>query len=266
MVLLSAEKELVNFWLNKSGFFTISNIKAANRDLGIVALKFEKEKVKEINHFEILCSITSSVQDFKNNIEKIVDEKFSNKNIQKIIKRYLEQLNLKDSSRFIVLSNISNKKDIIKKFEGKNIRVIEFENILADIVKDLDTQYYKNDIIRSLQLIKYLFMTNPKNMADVLVNNILSQSERKEFMKELLEKDEIVKEFRKTNEERLAEILKYSTLKDPKKLAELLEKNVLNRKTRKPFLSSLLEQRKIKKLYKEEFVPKKKETPLNRFF
>jgi len=85
-------------------------------------------------------------------------------------------------------------------------------------------------------------------------------------MKFLLDKEEIIKEFRKTNEERLAEILKYSTLKDPKKLAMLLENNVLNRKTRKPFLSSLLEQRKIKKLYKEEFMPKKKETPLNKFF
>lgn len=261
---MSAEKEMLNFWLNKRGFFTINNIKYSNRDLGIVALKFEKEGIKEVNHYEVLCSITNSMQD---SVDKIVEEKFSNKNVQKIIKKYSNNISNSEPKKYIVLSNLSsNKESIIEKFKEKNVEVIEFENILADVIKDIDRQYYKNDIIRSLQLIKYLLMTNPKNIVDVLVNNVLSQNERKEFMKELLEKDSIIKEFRKTNEERLAEILKYSTLKDPQKLAKLLENNVLNRKTRKPFLSSLLEQRKIKKLYKNEFAPKKKETPLNKFF
>lgn len=260
---MSAEKEILNFWLNKKGFFTINNIRASNRDLGIVALKLDKGGIKEIYHYEVLCSITNSMQD---SADKLIEEKFSGKNIKKIIKKYIESFDggLKE---YFVISNLtsSNKKLIIKKFEEKNIEVIEFENILADVIKDIDKQYYKNDIIRSLQLIKYLFITNPKNMADVLVNNILSKSERKEFMRELLDKDPIIREFRKTNEERLAEILKYSTLKNPQKLAELLENNVLNRKTRKPFLSSLLEQRKIKRLYKDEF-EKKKEISLNKFF
>ena len=261
---MSAEKDMLNFWLNKRGFFTINNIKFSNRDLGIIALKFEKENIKEINHYGILCSITNSVQD---SVDKIIEEKFTNKNMQKTIKKYSNNISNSEPKKYIVLSNLnSNKKLIIEKFKEKNVEVIEFENVLADVIKDVDKQYYKNDIIRSLQLIKYLFMTNPKNMVDVLINNILNQNGRKEFMKELLEKESIIKEFRKTNEERLAEILKYSTLKDPQKLAELLENNVLNRKTRKPFLSSLLEQRKIKKLYKEEFTPKKKETPLNKFF
>lgn len=261
---MSAEKEILNFWLNKKSFFTINNIKASNKDLGIFALKFEKGNIKEINHYEVLCSITNSMQ---GSIDKIVEDKFSNKNIQKILKKYSDNISNTEPKKYIVLSNLSsNKKSIIKKFKEKNIEVIEFENILADVIKDVDKQYYKNDIIRSLQLTKYLFMTQPKNMVDVLINNVLSPNERREFMKELLEKEQIIKEFRKTNEERLSEILKYSTLKDPQKLAELLENNVLNRKTRKPFLSSLLEQRKIKKLYKDEFAPKKKETPLNKFF
>lgn len=265
MGLLSAEKDIVNFWLNKRGFFTLNNIKASNRDLGIVALKYKKDKVNELAHFEVLCSITSSLQDFKGSIDKIIKEKFSNKNIQKIIEKNQNNLSVKDTKRYIVLSNVTNE-EILKKFKEKKIEVIEFEDILADIIKDLDTQYYKNDIIRSLQLVKYLFISHPKNMVNVLVNNILSNNERKVFMKELLDKDEIVKEFKKTNEERLAEILKYSTLKNPAKLAELLENNVLNRKTRKPFLNSLLEQRKIKKLYKDEIKVRKKEVPLKKFF
>jgi len=229
--------------------------------LGIVALKFEKDKVKEINHYEISCSITNSMQD---PIDKIIEEKLFNKNIQKIIKAdYIPDTRIK---KHIVLSNLTRKKSIIKKFKEKNINVIEFEDVIAEVIKNIDKQYYKNDIIRSLQLIKYLFMSYPKNMVDVLVNNILSKNERREFMKELLEKEPIIKEFKKTNEERLAEILKYSTLKNPQKLAELLENNILNRKTRKPFLSSFLEQKKIRRLYKEEFTPKNKNTPLNKFF
>ena len=262
---MSAEKEILNFWLNKKGFFTINNIKASNRDFGIVALKFDKNGIKEINHYEVLCSITNSMQD---STDKIIEEKFSGENMQKIIKRHIENLDDNELKEYVVISNLanSNKKLIIKKFEEKNIKVLEFENILADTIKDIDRQYYKNDIIRSLQLIKYLFMAHPKNIADVLINDILSGNERKEFMKELLDKEPIIKEFRKTNEERLAEILKYSTLKDPQKLAELLENNVLNRKTRKPFLSSLLNQKNMKKVYKDEFAQKRKEVLLNKFF
>ncbi|MBS3102740.1 hypothetical protein J4458_04820 [Candidatus Woesearchaeota archaeon] len=258
---MSAEKDIVNFWLNKKGLFTINNIKAFNRDLGIVALKFDKDKVKEIAHYEILCSLTGNIQS-QNSFEKIINEKFSGKSVQKAIKRYLEQFSLKESNEFIVLSNISNK-NIIKKFKDNNVEVIEFENVLADVINELDTQYYKNDTIRSLQLVKYMLFANPKNMASALIN-VLNQNEKKDFMKELLENDEIIKEFRKTNEERLAEILKYS-FKNPKKLAELLENNILNRKTRKPFLSSLLEQRKMKRVYKE-FAPRKKEASLSKFF
>ena len=260
---MSAEKEMLNFWLNKKGFFTINNIKASNKDLGILALRLEDGMVKDIHHYEILCSITNSIQD---SFDKGMEEKFSNGNAQVIFKKYAEHFgNIDKLKRYVVLSNLSmNKEHIIKKFNEKNIGIIEFEDVLADIIRDIDKQYYKNDVIRSLQLVKYLLMTNNK-MADILVSNILSPNERREFMKGLLDKEPIIREFRKTNEERLAEILKYSTLK-PERLAELLENNVLNRKTRKPFLSSLLEQKKIKKLYKDEFMEKRKEVLLDRFF
>ena len=62
---------MLNFWLNKKGFFTINNIKVANRDLGIIALKFEKGSVKQVAHYEIVCSITNSIQ---SSIDKFIDE------------------------------------------------------------------------------------------------------------------------------------------------------------------------------------------------
>ena len=106
-------------------------------------------------------------------------------------------------------------------------------------------------------------MANPGKFVDVLYSD-LSPSKRREFIAELLGRDDVIKEFKKTNEERLAMILKQAMIK-PERLAEMLEKDVLNRKTRKPFIASLMEQEKTGKVYKKEMAIKK-ETPLNKFF
>ena len=77
---MSAEKDIVNFWYNKNGFFTINNIKSNNRDCGILALKFDKDKVNEVFHIEVSCSITNNLSETTNlekSIKKIVDEKFA---------------------------------------------------------------------------------------------------------------------------------------------------------------------------------------------
>jgi len=132
---------------------------------------------------------------------------------------------------------------------------MELEDILADVMKELKTEYFKNDVIRTMQISKFLLMSNPKKFVDVLYNT-LNHAKRKEFLSELLNRDDVIKEFRKTNEERLALILKESTIK-PEKLAEILEKDVLNRRTRKPFIKSLMEQKKIGKVYKKELEVKK---------
>ena len=114
-----------------------------------------------------------------------------------------------------------------------------------------------------MQITKFLLMSNPKKFVDVLYNT-LSQAKRKEFLAELLNRDDVIKEFKRTNEERLALILKESAIR-PEKLAEILENDVLNRRTRKPFITSLMEQKKIGKVYKKE-LEVKKEKPLNKFF
>src|SRR3989338_7421114 len=141
----------------------------------------------------------------------------------------------------------SRKRDIIKKFNEKEVEVIEFENILYDVIERLDTQYYRNDIIRTLQLTKFLLLGEPTKLAKMLANDTFSSASRKEFLSSILDKDEIIKEFRKTNIERLGLILKNSGLK-PSELAEMIEQNILNKKTRKLFLNSLMEQENIRKL------------------
>ena len=261
---MSAEREVVNFWLNRKGYFTVNNLKSGNKDIGILALKFDKGVLTHIMHLEVICSVTGfSEQNYA--IDKLINDKFDDKNITVTIKKYTQDMN-KDINieNVVVLNSLSKtKEDMTKKLGKSGIIIVEFEDILADVMKELKTEYFRNDVIRTMQITKFLLMSNPKKFVDVLYNT-LSHGKRKEFLAELLNKDEVIKEFKKTNEERLVLIIKQAMIK-PEKLAEMLEKDVLNRKTRKPFITSLMEQKKIGKVYKKQ-VESKKETPLRKFF
>jgi hypothetical protein len=261
---LSAEKEVVNFWLNRKGYFTVNNLKSGNKDIGLLALRFEESKLTNVLHFEVNCSISGfSEQNY--NVSKLIDEKFDDKNLIKAIREYTNKIDKDVEIESIVVLNSlpKDKKDLIEKFKKSSINVVEFEDVLSDVMKGMKTEYFKNDVIRTLQIVKFLLISNPKKLVNVL-HNSLSQSKTREFLSELLNKDEIIKEFRKTNEDRLAMILKESMIK-PEKLAKMLENDVLNRRTRKPFVESLMEQKKIGKVYKKE-MEVKKEKPLSKFF
>ena len=261
---MSAEKEVVNFWLNRKGYFTINNLKSGNKDIGLLALKFNKGLLTHVMHIEVCCSITGFAD--QNFIEQIIDEKFDDKNITDTIKKYTKDMRKEiETENVVVLNSLPKNKDgITGKFKKNTIVVVEFEDILSDVMNELKTGYFKDDVIRTLQIVKYLLLSNPKKFVDILQNN-LSQAKMREFLAELLDRDEIIKDFKRPNEERLAIILKQAMIK-PEKLAEMLENEVLNRKTRKPFITSLMEQEKAGKVYKKELKEVKKETPLNKFF
>ena len=261
---MSAEKEVVNFWLNRKSYFTVNNLKSRNKDIGILALKFDKGNLTKIMHVEVNCSITGfSEQNYS--MTKLIDKKFNDKNLIKAIEKYTNKIDKDiEIENIIVLNSLpKNKKELIDGLKKNNINVMEFEDILSDVMKELKTEYFKNDVIRTLQIVKFLMISNPKKFVDVLHNN-LSQGKARELLSELLNKDDVIKEFRKTNEDRLAMILKQAMIK-PEKLAEMLENEVLNRRTRKPFIASLMEQKKIGKVYRKE-LESKKEKPLNKFF
>lgn len=259
---MSAEKEVVNFWLNRKGYFTVNNLKSGNKDIGLLALKFDKGM--RAMHVEINCSITGFTEQ-NYNISRLINEKFNDKNLIKTIKGYTDKIDKDiEIENIVVLNSLpKDKEELISKFKKNNINVVEFEDVLAEVMGEIKTEYFKNDVIRTLQIVKYLLMQDSKKFVDVLYNN-LSRSKTRELLSELLNKDEIIKEFRKTNEDRLAMILKESMIK-PEKLAQILENEVLNRRTRKPFITSLMEQKKIGKVYKKE-MEVKKEKPLSKFF
>ncbi len=270
---MSAEKEIVNYWYNKKGLFTVNNIKTSNnRDCGILALKFDKDRVNEVIHVEVSCSITNNISDTTNldkSVAKIVEEKFENKAVESAIGSYIRQFSLTKQGikKIMVLGAVpkSRKNEIIRNFNERDVQVIEFDNILYDVLEKLDTQYYKNDIIRTLQLTKFLLLSDPEKLAKFLVDDAFTSASRKEFLSNILNKDEIVKEFKKTNVERLSLILKNSGLK-PTELAAMLDSDILNKRTRRMFLNSLMEQENTRKIVNETKKVKKANIPLEKFF
>ncbi len=261
---MSAEKEVVNFWLNRKGYFTVNNLKSGNKDIGILALKFDKGTLTNIMHVEVSCSITG-FNEQGNIIDSVIDEKFNDGNIAAAIKKHTKDMNENiETENIVVLNSLpKDRNEITKKLGKTGIIMFEFEDILSDVMKELKTEYFKNDIVRMMQIMKFLLMQNPKKFVDVLYGT-LSPAKMREFLAELLSRDEVIKEFKKTNEERLALILKQSMIR-PEKLAEMLERDVLNRRTRKPFIDSLIQQEKIGRVYKKG-IKAKEETPLVKFF
>lgn len=263
---MSAEKEIVNYWCNKKGLFTISNTKANNKDIGILAIN---PKSQEVLHMQVSCSLTGTIDSKKMGIsaEKISEEKFYNDSVSEAVKKSIDFIEKPAIKRVLVLSSLSKsrKASIMKEFGIMDVQVMEFENILYDVLESLDTQYYKNDMIRTLQLTKFLLLSEPAKMAKLLVNDSFSSNSRKEFLSNILDSEEIVKEFRKTNSERLGAILKSSSLK-PIELAEMLQNNILNKKTRKLFMNSLMEQESKRKIVSKQKRIRKNNMQLEKFF
>ena len=264
---MSAEKEIVNYWYNKKGFFTVNNIKTGNnRDGGILALKLKDGKAEEVSHVEVSCSITGSISETTSlgkSVGRIVDEKFNDSGIRHFAPAFLAESKIKN---IIVVGSIpkSRKGEIISEFAKREVSVIEIEDVLYDVFEQLDTQYYKNDILRALQLTKFLLLSEPAKLAKMLANDCFTSNSRKEFLSSILDKSEIVREFKKTNVERLGMILKSSGLK-PKELAGMIENDILNKKTRKPFLDSLMQQEKSRKTANIQKKARKTNVPLGKF-
>ena len=98
---MSAEKEVVNYWYNKKGLFTVNNIKTNNnRDCGILALKFDNGEANSVFHIEVSCSITNNISETANpekSVGKIVDEKFDDKSIQSSVNKYIRQFSIPEN-------------------------------------------------------------------------------------------------------------------------------------------------------------------------
>lgn len=277
---MAAEKQIVKYWLNKKGFYTIEDIKAGNRDIDFIAIKFKEGSISRIKHIEVSCSISSTtvnLSKLKDNINRHIKTKFANPAItDKIIKIIKEFKGAeKDYEKVFVLSMLpaSNKKEIIENFRKKGIIIYEFENILSDVIQEVDTHYYRDDTMRTLQIFKYLLLAKPIKLAKLIGSkeeNVLKKSSKERIFSSLMKEGKMKTAISKVDEKEIAYLIKYSSLKKPAALAKIIAEDVLGKRSRGRFIRALMEQENMKRFFnlKEEAKKEiaKKEKPLGFFF
>ncbi len=244
---MSPEKDIVNLWLNRQGFFTVSDINANNRVVDIIAIRQRNQPT--VQHVELHCSVSSpaSVVSEKEKAELL--RKFNDSNViaavVKTIKSYLGH----DAEYEKVLVTTSQ-------VSLPGITVLRFQEVVREVVSQLDRQNYRSPIIRALQLVKFVLMSNPATIASLITkddsNKPLTYQNKEQLLKQLLQQDAAMKLFgKKGNEQLIIDILKNSTLRQPERLAAALE-TILTKRTATRFLNVLLQQKEVKTAIEEE--------------
>jgi regulator of replication initiation timing len=245
---MSAEKDILNFWLNQKGYFTINKIKAKNRDIGILAIG------QQFNHFVITLSVRSTFLesgDVKKSVNSFYKENFEDKlavkKLQELIQKHSGKKKSYDKSVVLGMLPSQKKKEIIKEFADKEVTVYEFAKVLSEVIKGLETHYYRDNVIRSLQLIKYLLLNRPVTLAKLLQHiNIQKHT----FIKHLLRQAQVRKSLSKgTEENQLITLLKNSTLNKPEKLAQVIVEEILGARSKRKFLMALLSHEDMRKIF-----------------
>lgn len=244
---MNPEQQIVNLWLNNQGFFTVNDINAGKRVIDIIAIRQEKEP--KIQHVEVNCSVAGNMATKKDQEELL--KRFNSNSVVRAVNKNIKELLGKSSDyEKVLVTTYSN-----IKIDG--ISVLSFDKALADVVSSLDTQNYRNPVIRSMQLLKYLLMSNPENMSQLIgkigKNKVMTQAEREKLIASLLTQETGKKTFKKRrNEKILMDLLVVSPLRNPEKLSKALRENLTPRSYNK-ILKIMLKDAGIKRVV----VPKK---------
>ena len=119
---------------------------------------------------------------------------------------------------------------------------------------ELGTHNYSNVSLRTLQLMKFIVLSDPELLAKMLdkEQNILNLNTREQFLKYLMEQEETKRVLAKNSfEPELIKIIKNSTLNRPEKLAKALDEKILNKRNKKKFIETLLKYNDMKKEIKQ---------------
>ncbi|MBU0980889.1 MAG: hypothetical protein KJ709_08865 [Nanoarchaeota archaeon] len=251
---MNPEKEIMNWWLNKKGFFVMNSVKVSgNKEVDIFAIRLADGRLVEAIHIETAVSVTQT-DSFSS---KDYEAKFKDKAVTTKVTELIEQFVGKSEpyKRMLILGLTR------KKPELEGIEINYFEDILADVIHKLDKQFYRSSVVRSLQLIKYVLLSNPKLLATLIRHSgsqkILKQKTRESFVKELFSQSKVKRILGKEAfEGLLISLLKESTLTKPEHLVDALVTEVLTPRTRKRFIKLLLEHKDTKPIAKEILKPK----------
>ena len=164
---MNSEREIIMWWLNKSGFFTINSIKVAkNREIDFIAIKTKEGSVEKVLHIESACFV-GSMDTLKP--EKYA-ERFNDKLVVKKVKETIKNYVGKDIDyENLLIIGVTSKLDEFKKLKEKEgINITEFKDVIYDVFETLDRQNYFNNTIRTLQLVKFILLAGSKRLAQLL--------------------------------------------------------------------------------------------------
>ncbi len=246
---MSPEKDIVNLWLNRQGFFTVSDINANNRVVDIIAIRQKNQPV--VQHVELHCSVSSPAAVVNEREKADLLRKFNDTNVVSAVERTIRSYLGRESDYEKVLVTTAQ-------VSLPGISVVRFQEVIKDVVAQLDRQNYRSPIIRALQLVKFVLMASPAAIAALMgkddsdKHKPLTYHSKEQLLKQLLEQDAALKLFgKKENEQLIISILKNSTLKQPERLAAALE-TILTKRTATRFLNVLLQQKEVKTAIEEE--------------
>jgi hypothetical protein len=244
---MNPEQQIVNLWLNNQGFFTVNDINAGKRVIDIIAIRQEKEP--KIQHVEVNCSVSGNIATKKDQEELL--KRFNSKSVVRAVNKNIKELLGKSSDYEKVLVTTYSNVNI------GGVTVLSFDKALADVVSSLDTQNYRNTVIRSMQLLKYLLLSNPESMSQLLgktgKKKVVTQAGRERLATGLLTQETVKKAFKKKkNEKILMDLLVVSPLRNPERLSKALRENLTSRGYNK-MLKIMLKDAGVKRVV----VPKK---------
>ncbi len=257
---MTAEKEIIRKWLNRKGYAVFSDINAGHRVIDLIAIRGS-----EVIHVETMCS-TSSVEVKPKEIER----KFTGtaREVNRMIKQHAG--GTKDYQKWLVMNRPA------MPFKGpKGIRIVRFEEVLLEVMDELDRQNYRDPVIRGLQLVKFLLMSDGESLAKLLIsdgkNKVQSAPSRDQFIKEYMSNSESIKSLSKYDAILIA-ALAHSRLSMPEKLAKVLITDILGTRGRYKFMRELLNDKRMRDnlertLSKRELkeIIERKETTLDKF-
>ena len=180
-------------------------------------------------------------------------QKFENPQIISAVKKTVREfLGTEAEPKNVIVSTIDN-------VSIPRVDVVKFEDILLDVIGSLDKQNYRDDTLRSLQLVKYVLLRRPSMMRQV-IGRIRDDTARrgKKVITELLSTEQAKSVLReKSSEQILIEILEGSSLASSEKFAKLLATKILSKRARAIFLKELLPQvEELEETRKEESLEK----------
>lgn len=263
---MNPEREILNLWLNKNGFFTTDSIPLANNKIiDVLAIKSDLGKIDKIIHIETACSIST----LDNIPIKVYSDKFNDKNVVKKVKSTIKNMlgTEQEYEKILIIGNTSRPQDF-EKLEG--IKIVKFEDILLDVMQDMNKQNYRNEVVRTLQLVKYLMLSKSDKVSEMInsssSNKIFTHQDKEDFIKTILEQDEFKQILGKESlEDALLNVLSGSGLLRPEKLAHALESDLFSTRSKKKFERLIIAKQKPKTV-KEKPEVKPKEKSLSLFF